>query len=103
MNGQLKVNVFACCGRVSEWSVESSHSPKASVIITYIYYCKLRERVAELKERVAELRSCVAELKERVAELGSCVNREVGLGSHSLSHSSPVPNKPYSFCGRKAP
>ena len=86
---------------------------------SYIYYCKLRQRVAELKERVAEFRSCVAELKERVAELRSCVaelkervaefrscvaelkerfaelrscvNREVGLGSHSLSHSSPHP------------
>ena len=23
-----------------------------------------------------------------------CVNREVGLGFHSLSHSSPVPNMP---------
>ena len=33
----------------------------------------------------------------------SCVNREVGLGSHSLSHSSPAPNNPYGFCGRKAP
>ena len=36
-------------------------------------------------------------------ELRSCVKREVGLGSHSLSHSSPVPNKLYGFCGRKAP
>ena len=36
------------------------------------------------------------------SQLRSCVNRELGLGSHSLSHSSPVPNKPYSFCGRKA-
>ena len=35
------------------------------------------------------------------SELRSCVNREVGLGSHSLSHSSPVPNKPYGFCERK--
>ena len=58
---------------------------------SYIYYCKLRQRVAELKERVAEFRSYVAELKERFAELRSCVNREVGLGSHSLSHSSPHP------------
>ena len=33
----------------------------------------------------------------------SCVNREVGMGSHSLSHSSPAPNNPYGFCGRKAP
>ena len=33
----------------------------------------------------------------------SCVNREVGLGCHSLSHSSPVPNKPHGFCRRKAP
>ena len=31
------------------------------------------------------------------------MNREVGLGSHFLSHSSPVPNKPYGLCGRKAP
>ena len=31
------------------------------------------------------------------------VNREVGLVSHSLSHSSPIPNKLCSFCGRKAP
>ena len=27
---------------------------------------------------------------------------EWGLGSYSLSYSSPVPNKPYGFCGRKA-
>ena len=34
----------------------------------------------------------------------SCVNTEVGLSSrHSLFHSSAVPNKPYAFCGRKAP
>ena len=31
------------------------------------------------------------------------VMREVGPGSHSLSYSSPVPNKPYGPCGRKAP
>ena len=31
----------------------------------------------------------------------SCVNREVGLGSHSLSHFFPVPNNyPYGFCER---
>ena len=29
------------------------------------------------------------------------MNREVCLGSHSLSHSSPVPHKPHGFCGRK--
>ena len=28
------------------------------------------------------------------------MNREVGLGSHCLFHSFPVPNKPYGFCGR---
>ena len=37
------------------------------------------------------------------SELRSCVNREVGLGPHSLSHSAPVPDKPYGFCGRRAP
>ena len=38
------------------------------------------------------------------SELKRCVNRSVGLRrSHSLSHSSPVPNKPYGFCRRKAP
>ena len=31
------------------------------------------------------------------------MNREVDLGSHSLSNSSSVPDKPYGFCGRKAP
>ena len=31
------------------------------------------------------------------------MNREVGVGSHSLSHSYPVPDKPYGFCGLKAP
>ena len=36
-------------------------------------------------------------------KLRSCVNREVVLGSHSLSNSSPVPSKPYGFCGCKAP
>ena len=35
------------------------------------------------------------------SELRSCANGEVGLGSHSLSHSFPVPNKPYGFCERK--
>ena len=35
-------------------------------------------------------------------ELMSCVNREVGRGSHFLSHyPSPVSNKPYGFSGRK--
>ena len=29
--------------------------------------------------------------KRNSLELGGCVNREVGLGSHSLSHSSPRP------------
>ena len=29
----------------------------------------------------------------------SSVNGEVGLGSHSLSHSSIVPNKLCNFCG----
>ena len=29
------------------------------------------------------------------------MNRDVGLGSLSLSHSSPVLDKPYGFCGRK--
>ena len=45
---------------------------------------------------------CYQTIKEREREredknmsrLRSCVNREVGLGSHSLSHSSPVHNKP---------
>ena len=37
------------------------------------------------------------------SEIKRCLKREVGLGSHSLSHSSSVPNKPYGFCGRKAP
>ena len=42
--------------------------------------------------------------KERKrAQGGNCVNREVGLGSHFLSHSSPVPNKPCGLSGRKAP
>ena len=37
-------------------------------------------------------------------ELRSCVNREVGLGSHSHIPFFPtVPNKLYGFCGRKAP
>ena len=39
----------------------------------------------------------------RASELRSCVNWEKGLDSHSLSHSSPDPNKLYGFCGRKAP
>ena len=41
--------------------------------------------------------------RKKKADLRGCVNRAVGLGSHSLSHSSPVPNKPYGFCGRRAP
>ena len=35
------------------------------------------------------------------SELRSCVNREVGLGSHNLSQTSPIPNKLNGFCGRK--
>ena len=35
--------------------------------------------------------------------LRRCVLREVGLGSHSLFHSSPIPSKPYSLCGCKTP
>ena len=42
-------------------------------------------------------------VESEMTELRSCVNREVGLGSHSLPHSSPVPNEPYGSCGRKAP
>ena len=34
---------------------------------------------------------------------GAVSNTELGLGSHSISHSFPVPNKPYGFHGRKAP
>ena len=37
--------------------------------------------------------------KDPCLELRGRVNKEVGLGSHSLSHSSPVPDKPYGFCG----
>ena len=33
------------------------------------------------------------------SELRSCVNRDVGLGCHFLSHSFPVPNNPHGFCG----
>ena len=46
---------------------------------------------------------CVCETGAIFSELRSCVNSEVGLGSHFLSHSSPVPNKPHGFCGRKQP
>ena len=42
------------------------------------------------------------ERRRLCAERKSCVDREVGLGSYSQSHSSPVPTKPYGFCGRKA-
>ena len=35
------------------------------------------------------------ERRSLTSEIRSCVNREVGLGSYSISHSSPVPNKPY--------
>ena len=40
-----------------------------------------------------------------VSELRSCVNREVGLDSHSLPHPvfPSVPHEPCGFCGRKAP
>ena len=31
------------------------------------------------------------------------MNSEVGLGFHPQPHSFPVLNKPYGFCGRKAP
>ena len=38
-----------------------------------------------------------------LTELRSYANREAGLDSHSLSHFSTVPDKPYGFCGCKAP
>ena len=41
-------------------------------------------------------------IRQPLAELRGCVNSVVGLGSHSLSHSFPVPNKSYGFRGRKA-
>ena len=34
---------------------------------------------------------------------GAVSNTELGPCSNSISHSSPAPNKPYGFCGRKAP
>ena len=37
------------------------------------------------------------ERRRLTSELRSCVNREVDLGSYSISDSSPVPNKPYVF------
>ena len=47
--------------------------------------------------------STLERVKENIPQLRSYVNWEVGLGSHSLSHSFPVPNNPYGFCGRQAP
>ena len=41
-------------------------------------------------------------LLKRYTELRSCVNREAGLGSRSLSYAFPVPVKPFGLCGRKA-
>ena len=43
-----------------------------------------------------------AEPTDRVQELYE-QGDGMGLGSHSLSHSLPVPNKHDGFCGRKAP
>ena len=40
---------------------------------------------------------------KQTSKFRSCVNNEAGLGSHSLCHSSTVPNKPYVFCARNAP
>ena len=43
---------------------------------------------------------------EATTELRSCVNRMMGMGSHSLFHSflrPLVPDKLYGFCGRQAP
>ena len=48
-------------------------------------------------------KSYYASYRKGTSEFRSRVNREVGMGSHSLSHSSPVPKKPYDFHGRKAP
>ena len=55
--------------------------------------------------RCSERRSCDSGplVAVRCSDRRSCVDRGVGLGSHSLSHSSPVPNKPYGFCGHRAP
>ena len=43
-----------------------------------------------------------ADVKQK-PKFRSCVNNEAGLRSHSLCHSSTVPNKPYVFCARNAP
>ena len=45
-------------------------------------------------------------MKEEEAEVCQELCRQGGgpeLGFHSPSHSSPVPDKPYGFRGRKAP
>ena len=53
-----------------------------------------------LDTALAQTRGCT---RKRDQSSGAVVNREVGVGSHSLSHSYPVPDKPCGFCGLKAP
>ena len=65
---------------------------------------KLYQRYILILARPRTVSRAKRERASRVSELRSCANREeVDLGSHFLSHSSPVPNKPCGFCGRKAP
>ena len=70
---------------------------------------RLRQR-GELEDfRLTDTMVCQAmgvkrtgrQFRASVSELRSCVNREVGLGFHSLSPYSPVPQKPHGFCRRK--
>ena len=76
--------------------------------VHYYYYCRQFDSLSvSLCLSVCGFCGRKATLKrmKRVSrtQLKNYVNREVGLGSHTLSHSAPVPDKPYGLCGRKTP
>ena len=85
------------------------HSHNVTFLGYFLYsqpYCQVRQKLGLVPRHPAFLKC------QRIINKAATwdwlfehrsVNREVGLGSHSPSHSSPIPNKPYSFCGRKAP
>ena len=74
-----------------------SHSILSQSLISHTVSkaVKHHELEAEPTDREAEPTDRVQELYEQ--------GDGMGLGSHSLSHSLPVPNKHDGFCGRKAP
>ena len=107
-------------------AASSSSSPNSLVCVagteSSVFHSVFRGMSSAYNERLCWLEHCIPQIHpaspcwckgdnlqltsfvkspNNTQEFRSCMNREVGLGSHSLSHSSPVPNKPCNFCGCK--